>query len=67
MQVGDKVIAKKDKCEVVFAGQLYTIESSHHPSLGDCGLIKLEGVRDYWDKADFVNLQNYQEIKHETK
>ena len=56
MDVGDKVIATKDKCEVIKAGSVYTIESIEHKTLGKCGLIKLEGVRDYWNGQDFIKI-----------
>lgn len=56
INVGDKVIAKGDKAGVIFAGKLYIVESVNHPSIKNSGLIKLKGVRDYWDKEGFVLL-----------
>ena len=56
MQVGDFIIAKTNKQEAVVAGYLYVIESINHHALGECGLIKLKDVRDYWNSKDFVLL-----------
>lgn len=59
IEIGEEVIAKRDKCEVISAGMLYIVESNNHPALGNCGLIKLKGVRDYWNQDDFVPLRAY--------
>lgn len=55
--VGTKVIARVDKCGVIQAGTVYEVESCIHPTLGDCGLIKLVGVRDYWNSQDFIPIK----------
>lgn len=56
IEVGDKVIAMVSKDDAITAGTLYKVESIEHPALGKCGLIKLCGVRDYWNIKNFVKI-----------
>lgn len=56
VEIGDKVIAITNRDGAFKAGLIYEIEAVEHPSLGKCGLIKLRGVRDYWNEANFIKI-----------
>lgn len=58
IQINDKVLAIINRDDAIQAGTVYKVESIEHPSLGKCGLIKLYGVRDYWNINNFVKITN---------